>query len=214
MADRKRAKSRILVLAGVNGAGKSSVAGAFLRSAGVRHYDPDVAARAILAGKPSLSQTQANGIAWAQGKRMLERAIARRERFAFETTLGGGTIVALLERAARLGIEVRVWFCGLATPELHIERVRRRVAKGGHDIPDADIRRRYDASRAHLIRLLPLLAELKLYDNSEEADPNVSTPLPRLLLHWRRGRIVGPRSRRETPGWARAIVAAAEALGR
>lgn len=214
MAEPKRPRPRILVLAGVNGAGKSSVAGAFLRHVGARHYDPDLAARALLAAKPRLGQARANALAWEQGRRFLERAISKKESFAFETTLGGGTIVSLLERAARLGIPVTVWFCGLSTPELHIERVRRRVARGGHDIPEADIRRRFDASRSNLIRLLPLLAELVVYDNSEEADPQVAPPSPRLLLRWRQGKVVGPRSRRATPAWARPIVAAAEALGR
>jgi len=92
--------------------------------------------------------------------------------------------------------------------------VRRRVAKGGHDIPEADIRRRFDASRAHLIRLLPLLAELRVLDNSAEGDPLISRPSPRLLLHWRNGKIVAPRRRASSPAWAKSIVAAAEALSR
>ena len=93
MAERNGPKPCIVVLAGVNGAGKRELAGALLRRAGMRHYDPDLAARVILDAKPSIGQSRANGIAWAQGKRFLERAIARRESFAFETTLGGGTIV-------------------------------------------------------------------------------------------------------------------------
>jgi predicted ABC-type ATPase len=67
---------------------------------------------------------------------------------------------------------VRVWYVGLSSPELHIARVRARVAKGGHDIPEPRIRERYDASRLNLIRLLPRLSELWVYDNSVEADPD------------------------------------------
>ena len=91
--------------------------------------------------------------------------------FAFETTLGGKTITALLERALGAGGEVRIWYVGLSTPELHLARVRARVARGGHDIPEAQIRARYDASRLNLIRMLPHLTELRVYDNSVEAVP-------------------------------------------
>jgi predicted ABC-type ATPase len=200
---------RIYVLAGTNGAGKSSIAGAMLLRQRVEYFNPDEAARRILAANPGISQTQANGAAWHEGKRLLERAIAERLDFAFETTLGGRTITALLERAAARGFEVRIWYVGLNGPELHIARVRARVAKGGHDIPEPRIRERYDASRLNLIRLLPSLSELWVYDNSKDADPDAGVaPEPRLILHVRHGAVVGPRDLALTPEWAKAIVAA------
>jgi predicted ABC-type ATPase len=200
---------RIYVLAGTNGAGKSSIAGAMLLRQRVEYFNPDEAARRILAANPGISQTQANGAAWHEGKRLLERAIAERLDFAFETTLGGRTITALLERAASRGFEVRIWYVGLNGPELHIARVRARVAKGGHDIPEPRIRERYDASRLNLIRLLPSLSELWVYDNSKDADPDAGVaPEPRLVLHVRHGAVVGPRDLALTPEWAKAIVAA------
>lgn len=209
MPDRPRAP-RIYVLAGTNGAGKSSIAGATLLGRRVEYFNPDEAARRILAANPGAGQTQANGAAWLEGRRLLERAIAERLDFAFETTLGGRTITALLERAAARGIEVRVWYVGLSSPDLHVARVRARVAKGGHDIPESRIRERYDASRLNLIRLLPSLHELWVYDNSVEADPDAGVaPEPRLVLHLRRGTIVGPRDVSLTPAWAKAIVATA-----
>jgi predicted ABC-type ATPase len=201
---------RIYVLAGTNGAGKSSIAGAMLLRQRVEYFNPDEAARRIRAANPGISQTQANGAAWHEGKRLLERAIAERLDFAFETTLGGRTITALLERAAARGFEVRIWYVGLNGPELHIARVRARVAKGGHDIPEPRIRERYDASRLNLIRLLPSLSELWVYDNSKDADPDAGVaPEPKLVLHLRHGTVVGPRDLSLTPEWAKAIVAAA-----
>jgi predicted ABC-type ATPase len=200
---------RIYVLAGTNGAGKSSIAGAMLLRQRVEYFNPDEAARRILAANPGISQTQANGAAWHEGRRLLERAIAERLDFAFETTLGGHTITDLLERASARGIEVRIWYVGLNSPQLHIARVRSRVKKGGHDIPEPRIRERYDASRLNLIRLLPGLSELWVYDNSKEADPDAGVaPEPRLVLHVREGAIVGPRDLSRTPEWAKAIVAA------
>ena len=204
---------RIYVLAGTNGAGKSSIGGEALRAAGVEFFNPDEAARRIGAALPQFAPAAINSIAWHHGLRLLERAVDERLDFAFETTLGGATMTSLLERAAA-GSKVRVWYVGLASPELHIERVRRRVAKGGHDIPEADIRRRFDQSRLNVIRLMPILAELRVYDNSAEGDPDAGqAPLPPLLLHLREGRIVAPSNLGATPVWAKPLVAGAMKVG-
>jgi predicted ABC-type ATPase len=201
---------RIYVLAGVNGAGKSSIGGAAFRASGADYYNPDEAARVLMAANPGLSQTDANSAAWHQGKRLLERAIEKRFDFAFETTLGANTIPRLLAEAASQGIEVRVWYAGLSTPELHMKRVRARVRKAGHDIPEGDIRRRFEHSRLNVIHLLPALTALRVYDNSAEADPaSGRAPEPRLVLHLDHGKIVGPADLSQTPEWARPIVAAA-----
>jgi predicted ABC-type ATPase len=203
-------RPRIYVLAGVNGAGKSSIAGAAFRASGADYYNPDETARALRVANRALSQTDANGVAWQQGKRLLEKAIAGRLDFAFETTLSANTIPALLAKAAARGIEVHVWYAGLSSPELHIERVRRRVRKGGHDIAEADIRRRYERSRINLVHLLPKLAALRVYDNSADADPAAGkAPAPGLVLHMEHGKILGPADLSRTPDWAKPIVAAA-----
>ena len=200
----------LYVLAGTNGAGKSSLAGAMFSETGGEYFNPDDAAKMIRAANPDLRANVANSVAWHQGKRLLERAIARLANFAFETTLGGTTITALLARAMSLGIEVRIWYVGLNSPELHIARVRSRRAAGGHDVPEARIRSRYDRSRLNLIRLLPKLTELRVYDNSKEADPaKGSAPEPILLLHLVRGKIVNAYAAARVPHWAKPILAAA-----
>jgi len=181
-----------------------------VRAFGGEHYDPDQAARALMAARPGLAQTDANAAAWHQGRRLLERAIAERLDFAFETTLGGSTLARLLGRAADQGAEVHVLYLGLASPELHIARVRSRVRAGGHGIPEEIIRRRYEHSRLNLVHLLPKLASLRVYDNSAEADPaRGRAPEPLLVLHMEKGRIKNPDEIRRTPGWAKPIVAAA-----
>src|SRR6516162_1907555 len=193
MARTTPAPARLYVLAGVNGAGKSSIGGAAIRAAGGEYYNPDEAARALMAANPGLGQPEANAAAWHQGKTLLERAIDQRLDFTFETTLGGTTMPRLLAEAASRGIEVRVFYVGLASADAHIERVRQRVRAGGHDIPEADIRRRYRHSLLNLVQLLPGLTELRVYDNSATADPAAGqAPLPVLVLHLVRGRIVGP----------------------
>jgi predicted ABC-type ATPase len=201
----------LYVVAGVNGAGKSSLGGELLREQGLNYFNPDEAARKIrdVSGCPA---TEANAQAWNEGKRLLEKAIRERLSHAFETTLGGTTIPRLVGKAADAGFDVRMWFMGLATVEHHIARVRARVASGGHDIPEAKIRERWDGSRRNLIVLLPRLTELRLFDNSAERDAETGEmPPPRLLLHYARGVIVAPAlaELEATPEWAKPIVAAA-----
>jgi predicted ABC-type ATPase len=167
-----------------------------------------------MAANPGLGQPEANAAAWHQGRTLLERAIDQRLDFTFETTLGGTTMPRLLAEAASRGIEVRVFYVGLASADAHIERVRQRVRAGGHDIPEADIRRRYRHSLLNLVQLLPALTELRVYDNSATADPAAGqAPLPVLVLHMQRGRVVGPSDLTRTPDWAKPVVAAALQLG-
>ena len=202
-------KPRIYVLAGTNGAGKSSILGAAALGHGAPYFNPDEAAQAIRRANPGVSVQQANADAWAQGKRLLTRAMTERLDYAFETTLGGETYVAMLRDAASRGFEVRVQYVGLQTPELHIARVAARVAKGGHDIPTDRIRYRYDKGREHLIELLPVLTELKLYDNSTEGDPDAGqAPSPWLVLHARSGKVRTIGKMSTVPAWAKPIVAA------
>ena len=203
-------KPVIHVLAGVNGAGKSSIGESEFRSEGLSVFNPDTIAQQIRDLHPDISLTLANAHAWQIGKSLLERAIAGGHDYRFETTLGGRTIAQLLEKAARSGHRLQVWFCGLASADLHIRRVRSRVAHGGHDIPVEKIRERWNRSRENLIRLLPLIDHLRVYDNSSEADPAAGRqPQPVLLLEIQRGKITAPADLSNAPDWAQPIIAAA-----
>lgn len=179
----------IHVLAGTNGAGKSSVLGAAVQDAGGVLFNPDAYAKSLRQNDPSLSDVESNSQAWAVMRDALKRALLRNERFAFETTLGGNTIADLLgDGADQLGAEVTVRFVGLRGVDLHIERVAERVALGGHDIPVESIRKRYDTAPRNLIRLMPLLKELYVFDNSAPAVSGEPVPV-HMILHMRDQRI-------------------------
>lgn len=198
------------VLAGANGAGKSSIAGAFLRRAGGEFFNPDEAAQRILAAHPGLPSAEANSLAWKLGLQQLQSAVRMQSDYWFETTLGGRTITTTLAAATKAGMEVRIWYVGLSNFELHVARVAARVKRGGHAIPEQLIRQRYDGSRRNLIRLLPQLTELAVFDNSPEADPaRGQRPEPVEVLHMRGGKILSPKDLSATPEWAKPIVAAA-----
>jgi len=196
------------VVAGTNGAGKSSIAGAALARHGATCYDPDRATRRYV--RAGLALEEANARAWQRGRAQLERSLAEGTHYAFETTLGGRTITRLLIQAGERGHRIRVWYVGLASPELHLRRVRARVAGGGHEIPERTIRARWTSSRQNLVRLLPHLSELVLYDNSYEAAPAEGrAPRPLRILHARSGEIVHLLAPEQIPAWCRPVVAAA-----
>ena len=200
---------RLFVIAGVNGAGKSSIAGAAIRESGSDYFNPDEAARSILQANPTLTQKEANSAAWHAGVRLLKRAMTEHLDYTFETTLGGNTIPHLLAQAASQGIQIHLWYVGLSSVQLHIDRVRARVLRGGHNILEQDILRRYDHSRLNLIELLPHLATLRMYDNSTPGDPALGQLASlQLILHMEQGRILGPPNLTNTPAWAKSIVAA------
>lgn len=83
------------------------------------------------------------------------------------------------------------------------------MARGGHDIPESRICERYDRSRENLISLLPDLSELRVYDNSGEADESTGKiPPPLLVLHCRERELIDRCSMAAVPEWAKPIVAA------
>ena len=202
----------LYVLAGVNGAGKSSIGGHLLREAGLDWFNPDTYARALVQqlGTP---QAQANGQAWQEGVRRLQAALAEGHNHAFETTLGGASITAMLHEASATH-DVLMWFCGLSSPEQHIARVKARVQAGGHPINEADIRRRWPLAQQNLIGLMPVLAALQVYDNSADAAAGEAVADPVLVLQLQDGVLEWPQADdleqlRGTPEWAVPLLEAA-----
>ena len=207
----------IHVLAGVNGAGKSSVGGYLLARDGLTWFNPDTFARE-LAARRGLGPEAANSRAWHEGMRRLDDAIANRASYAFETTLGGKIVAERILRATE-SHDVQILFCGLASPELHIARVIARVQAGGHPIPESKIRERYPKAQSNLIALMPHISYLKVYDNSVEAVQGGFIPEPLLLLEMDHRKVIVPEhddldAIERMPEWARPIVEAALRIGR
>jgi len=203
----------LIVLAGTNGAGKSSLAGVALRTRGGDYFNPDECTRQILAQHPTYAHDQANSLAWQANVELLEEAIKHQRNYAFETTLGGRTIPRLIGEAAAAGIAVRLWYVGLDSAERHLQRIAARVAAGGHDIPESKVRERYKASLENLVMLMPCLTELRVFDNSAETPLATSvTAEPKLVLHVVTRRVAFPMTVddiRATPEWAKPLIAKA-----
>jgi predicted ABC-type ATPase len=202
----------LYVLAGVNGAGKSSIGGHLLEREGLTWFNPDAFARELKTAT-GCDQETANAQAWQEGMRRLDEAMAKSLNYAFETTLGGKTVTAKILEATKTH-DVLIWFCGLSSPELHIARVKARVVAGGHPIPEEKIRERYPLAQINLIKLMPRVAYIKVYDNSTEADADGTVPDPLLVLEMENGRVLYPepddlRALQREPEWTKPILEAA-----
>lgn len=195
----------ILVAAGVNGAGKSTFVGEWHQSQGGAYFNPDLRTRDWIAA--GISPEEANARSWQEGCKALTQAIDSDSNFAFETTLGGSTITSELLRALALGREVILIFVGLDSPDRHIARVRARVERGGHDIPQAKIRERFVASHRNLLKFIGTRATIMVYDNCDEDEDG--RPLPVRVLSIVGNVVRYPQSKEElarTPAWAKPVV--------
>ena len=138
-------QKKIIIIAGPNGAGKTTFARSFLPQEAQCHrfINGDL----IAAG---LSPFAPDREAFKAGRLMLEEiddCIKREQSFALETTLAGLTYVGRIRKWQELGYHVSLFFLLLPSPEVAMARVSERVQQGGHDIPVAVIRRRFDAGK-------------------------------------------------------------------
>ena len=159
---------RIIIIAGPNGAGKTTFAREFLpNEADVPTF---INADLIAAG---LNPFRPESAAFQAGRLMLEligQNVQRGDSFAFETTLSGRGYARMISEWQELGYTVEVIYLRLDTPEMAIARVRRRVAEGGHSIPEPIIIRRFHAGLRNFESIYRDLADRwALYDNSGAA---------------------------------------------
>jgi predicted ABC-type ATPase len=86
--------------------------------------------------------------------------------FCHETTLSGKTIIKNIQKAKAADYKVKMYYVGLASADLAVERVKKRVEMGGHNIPEADIRRRFDVSLNNLKKAILFCDNVYVYDNT------------------------------------------------
>lgn len=159
------ADKRIVIIAGPNGAGKTTFALEFLpNEAGCPIFvNSDLIAAGLSPFAPDLAAVKA-------GRLMLEAIAehtAKGESFAFETTLSGRIYARRIPRWQAAEYHVSLIFLALSSPEIAIARVKERVRQGGHDVPEIDIRRRFDASLRNFQNVYRDLVDAwSYYDNS------------------------------------------------
>jgi predicted ABC-type ATPase len=157
-------KPKVVVLAGPNGAGKSTAAERLLR--GPLRVDEFVNADVIAQGLSGLAPESAAFEASAIMLRRLHALAERRVSFAFETTFASRSLAPWLRTLVASGYQFDLVFLWLPNPEAAIARVRDRVSRGGHDVPESTIRRRYAAGLLNFFELYqPLANSWQMFDN-------------------------------------------------
>ena len=156
----------LYIISGCNGAGKTTASYTVLPE--ILNCREFVNADEIARG---LSPFNPSSVAIEAGKLMLQRIeelLKRNETFSIETTLATRSYVNLVKQAQEQGYSICLLFFWLSTPELAVKRVAERVSKGGHDIPQDIIRRRYVAGINNLFKLfMPIVNYWAIFDNSE-----------------------------------------------
>jgi predicted ABC-type ATPase len=158
-------RPQVAVLAGINGAGKTTAAQHLLREA-LRipsFTNADTIARGLNAFDVESEAVKAGRIML---EHLRELAAARRS-FAFETTLSGRAYARWFGELARDGYAVHLFYYWLRSADMAIRRVADRVGAGGHHVPDDTVRRRYARSVRNFLELYrPVVTTWQVYDNS------------------------------------------------
>ena len=156
---------RIIIIAGPNGAGKTTFAHSFLPAEAQlpRFINADLIAAGLAPFAPDSAAVKA-------GRLMLEeigQCARRGESFAFETTLSGSGYLRHIARWRAVGYTVSLYFLSLPNVKMAIARVASRVRQGGHDIPEAVIRRRFASGLENFHhRYKHAVDDWALYDNA------------------------------------------------
>jgi predicted ABC-type ATPase len=157
----------IYIIAGPNGAGKTTFAQKFLPYyANCQNFvNADFIAQGLAPFSPQKASIRA-------GKLVLEQIhyyAAEQLNFAFETTLSGKTYLNILNKFKRNGYKLHLFFLWIPNTKLAIARINDRVAKGGHNIPAEDVKRRFGRSIYNFFNLyMPLIDSWILFNNTGE----------------------------------------------
>lgn len=159
-----------IVFAGVNGAGKST----FYHTDFWREPDTPQSLARVNSDEivvESKGDPHSDGDQFRAGRealRRIEDCLSRRKSFNQETTLTGHSCIKTIQRAHDEGFRVILYYVGVASSQLALERIAYRVSIGGHPIDEKAVRRRYDASLRNLSRVITLCDEVTVLDNSIE----------------------------------------------
>lgn len=162
----------VIVIGGPNGAGKSTIAPAIIERAfgRIEFVNADTIARGLSGLDPDRQ-------AFSAGRIMLRHIAAlaaARSDFAFETTLASRTFAPFLRRLISRGYRTHLLYVWVRSPNIAVERVRARVASGGHTVAEQTIRRRFARSIKNLFHLyLPLAGAWEIIDNSMPGQPTI-----------------------------------------
>lgn len=180
---------RLYIIAGCNGAGKTTASYTILPDMlnCDEFVNSDEIAKRLSPNKPEESAVRASRLMMERIEELIEKGAT----FGVETTLATRTLVRVIAEAQQKGYIVTLVFFWLKMPELAVERVKLRVEAGGHYVPEATIRRRYDVGIRNLFNLYILVCDYWIMiDNSNnpstiiaEGGTNVVTKIHNKTLY-------------------------------
>ena len=154
----------LYIIAGPNGSGKTTFAKKFLPKYCTHFINADLIAQGLSPFSPVVAAMKAGRLVLKEIEEMSGKGVS----FAFETTLSGKTYLSLLSKLKDKGYRIHLFFLWIPNPSLALERIKDRVADGGHNVPAVDVRRRFKRSMENFLKTYqPLLDTWMLYDNSE-----------------------------------------------
>jgi len=158
----------VYIIAGPNGAGKTTFAREFLpKYADCRNFiNADLIAQGVSPFSPESAAIRAGRLMLGE----IELSMRRRVDFGFETTLSGRSHLGVMRRLKERTYQVHIFYLWVPSVELALARIRERVLRGGHDVPETVVRRRFERSIANFLARYRLLANRwMLFDNSSSA---------------------------------------------
>lgn len=158
---------QLWVLAGGNGAGKTTFYNLFLAPKGINFLNADIIASAISPDNPEKVGYEAASVAEQIREELLQLGIS----FCFETVFSHVSKIDFVAKARALGYEIILVYIHLDTSELNEARVYQRVTEGGHNVPVNKIHSRIPRTMKHIAAVLPLANEARLLDNSCRDNP-------------------------------------------
>ena len=161
-------RPKLLIVAGPNGSGKTSVTGKILKHEwieGCEYINPDDIARDMF-GDWNSPDAVMKAVRYAADLR--EECIVNGRSLIFESVLSAPDKISFVQQAKQKGYFIRLFFIGTDSPQINAARVAHRVMTGGHDVPISKIISRYYKSIANCAILAPIVDRLYVYDNSIE----------------------------------------------
>ena len=155
----------IVIIAGANGVGKTTFARAFLREYDYEFLNADEIAKSLSAENPAQKKISAGRLFFQK----FHETVENDKSLLIESTLAGRYPEKFLKGLKDENYQITIVFLFADSPEILIERIAERVKKGGHFVPDEDVRRRFVRGKRNFWEIYKNLSDQWfLYYNTED----------------------------------------------
>jgi predicted ABC-type ATPase len=161
----------VYIIAGPNGSGKTTFAKKFLPDYAKcpNFVNADLIAQGLSPFSPRAAAIKAGRLVLEQIRNLAEKNVD----FSFETILAGKSYISFLKALKGKGYSINIFFLWVPNAELAIDRIKDRVASGGHDVPAVDVKRRFNRGLYNFLNYYKPLADTWLLFNNADAVPQL-----------------------------------------